>query len=65
MLGERYREPTSTPGGGYALDVIHSALHFLDGEDALGKAFDFAGGENFCPVIVGLVEGAMTYAYAK
>ena len=47
--------------GGYALDVIHSALHFLDGEDALEKAFDFAGGENFCPVIVGLVEGAMTY----
>ena len=60
MLGERYRELDLNPGG-YALDVIHSALHFLDGEDALEKAFDFAGGENFRPVIVGLVEGAMTY----
>jgi ADP-ribosylglycohydrolase len=47
--------------GGYAFDVIHSALHFLDGEDALDKALDFAGCRNYCSVIVGLLEGAMTY----
>ena len=47
--------------GGYAFDVVHSALHFLDGEDALQRAFDFAGGENYCPVIVGAIEGAMSF----
>ena len=45
--------------GGYSFDVIHSALHFLDGEDALDKAVRFAGSENYCPVIVGLLEGAL------
>ena len=42
--------------GGYVLDVMHSALHFLDGEDALSNSLTFAGPANYCPVIVGVLK---------
>ena len=42
--------------GGYVLDAIHSALNFLDGDDALKKSLQFAGPANYCPVIVGIIE---------
>ena len=43
--------------GGYVLDVMHSAFHFLDGEDALNSSLTFAGPANYCPVIVGVLQG--------
>ena len=43
--------------GGYVLDVMHSALHFLDREDALNSSLTFAGPANYCPVIVGVLQG--------
>ena len=43
--------------GGYVLDVMHSAFHFLDGEDALNSSLIFAGPANYCPVIVGVLQG--------
>ena len=42
--------------GGYVLDVMHSAFHFLNEEDALEKSFKFAGPANYCPVIVGIIQ---------
>ena len=42
--------------GGYVLDVMHSAIYFLDNKDALKKSIDFAGSANYCPVIVGIIE---------
>ena len=41
--------------GGYVLDVMHSAFHFLDGEDALNNSLRFAGPANYCPVVVGII----------
>ena len=46
--------------GGYVLDVMHSALHFLDGKDALKGSLKFAGPANYCPVIVGIVDELIT-----
>ena len=43
--------------GGFVLDVMHSAFHFLDGEDALNSSLTFAGPANYCPVIVGVLQG--------
>ena len=42
--------------GGYVLDVMHSAMHFLDMNDSLEKSLAFAGPANYCPVIVGIIE---------
>ena len=42
--------------GGYVLDVMHSAIHFLNLEDALEKSLKFAGPANYCPVIVGVIQ---------
>ena len=42
--------------GGYVLDVMHSAIHFLDEEDALNSSLKFAGPANYCPVIVGVLQ---------
>lgn len=41
--------------GGYVLDVMHSALYFLDRKDSLNKSLKFAGSANYCPVIVGII----------
>ena len=42
--------------GGYVLDVMHSAINFLDDEESLQKSLDFAGTANYCPVIVGIID---------
>jgi len=45
--------------GGFALDAVRAAVSFMDGEDALEKAFEFAGVGNYCPVIVGTLQGVV------
>ena len=57
---EAYEAVMSQPltPGGYALDAVRAALHFMDGEDALVNSKEFAGRENYCPVIVGALLGA-------
>ena len=42
--------------GGYVLDVMHSAIYFLDNDYALQKSLTFAGPTNYCPVIVGIIQ---------
>ena len=42
--------------GGYVLDVMHSALYFLNNDNSLHKSLDFAGPANYCPVIVGVID---------
>ena len=42
--------------GGYVLDVMHSALYFLDKENSLENSLLFAGSANYCPIIVGILE---------
>lgn len=42
--------------GGYVLNVMHSAIHFLDNENALDESLTFAGPANYCPVLVGIIE---------
>jgi ADP-ribosyl-[dinitrogen reductase] hydrolase len=44
--------------GGYALDVVRTALYFLESKDPLARAVMFAGPQNYCPVIVGALEAA-------
>ncbi len=47
--------------GGYAPEVLRAAVHFLDafGPDVgLVEAKAFAGGANYCPVLVGAIGGA-------
>jgi hypothetical protein len=44
--------------GGFALDAVRAAIGFMDGEDALERAIEFAGEDNYCPVIVGALLGA-------
>ena len=46
----------SLNNGGYVLDVMHTAIHFLDMNDSLEKSLVFAGQANYCPVIVGIIE---------
>ena len=48
---------------GYSLDAVRAALHFMDGDDALAQARKFAGGGNYCPVIVGALIGSATSNY--
>ena len=47
--------------GGYSLDVVRTSLHFLDAEDSIGEASKLAGKENYCPVVVGAIEGARQF----
>jgi ADP-ribosyl-[dinitrogen reductase] hydrolase len=48
---------------GYAPHVSHAAVHFVRETDnfqtALGNSLGFAGADNYCPVIVGALAGAM------
>lgn len=43
--------------GGHALDVVRTTIHFLDGDEPLTKALEFSGDQNYCPVVVGAIEG--------
>ena len=46
--------------GGYAPEVLAAAVYFLDKypvDVALGAAKAFAGGANYCPVLVGAIGG--------
>jgi hypothetical protein len=48
--------------GGYAPEVLAAAVYFLDkypADVALAAARTFAGGANYCPVLVGAIGGAM------
>jgi len=48
--------------GGFAPEVLRSAIHFLNVSDsfpnALARSIDFAGPANYCPVLVGSIGGA-------
>jgi ADP-ribosyl-[dinitrogen reductase] hydrolase len=59
-LDENNRYPLSP--GGYAPEVLRSAVHFVAGHDsfadALSASLAFAGPENYCPVLVGTLAGA-------
>jgi ADP-ribosylglycohydrolase len=48
--------------GGFAPDVLQAALYFLNTstsfEDALTASIQFAGDNNYCPVLVGSIGGA-------
>lgn len=48
--------------GGYAPEVLQTALHFVGRhrslEEALAAAIDYAGPANYCPVLVGVIGGA-------
>ena len=48
--------------GGFAPEVLRSAVHFLDISDslsaALARSIHFAGPANYCPVLVGSIGGA-------
>jgi ADP-ribosylglycohydrolase len=51
--------------GGYASEVLAAAVYFLNKyppEVALAAAKTFAGGANYCPVLVGAIGGAMKLA---
>lgn len=48
--------------GGFAPDILASAIHFLDKSNLFSQALEtsitFAGPENYCPVLVGSIGGA-------
>jgi ADP-ribosyl-[dinitrogen reductase] hydrolase len=48
---------------GFAPDVFHAAVHFVresnSFQTALGNALGFAGADNYCPVVVGALAGAV------
>jgi len=48
--------------GGYVLDVMHSAIYFLDRENSLENSLSFAGSANYCPVIVGIIQSIIKYS---
>ena len=52
--------------GGYSPDVLRTAIYFLQTNDTfnstLSSAMAFAGGANFCPVVVGAIAGTL-YGY--
>ena len=50
-------ETANLNDGGYVLDVMHSAIHFLDRKDTLKNSLAFAGPANYSPVIVGIIQG--------
>ncbi len=45
--------------GGYVLDVMHSALYFLERKDSLNKSLKFAGSANYCPIIVSIIKSLL------
>lgn len=45
-----------TSDGGFAPDVMRTALHFLDGQDSIQRSIDFAGQANYAPVLVGTID---------
>ena len=49
-------ENANLNNGGYVLDVMHSAIYFLDRENSLENSLSFAGPANYCPVIVGIIQ---------
>ena len=49
-------ESASLNNGGFVLDVMHSAFHFLDNKNSLKNSLLFAGAANYCPVIVGIIQ---------
>ena len=51
--------------GGYVLDVMHSALYFLNGKDAINSSLKFAGKANYSPVVVGIIQEIIDYKYSK
>lgn len=48
--------------GGHSLSVLAAAIHFIDESPnfdvCLERALDFAGPDNYCPVVVGAIGGA-------
>ena len=46
----------SLNNGGYVLDVMHSAIYFLDRANSLENSLSFAGPANYCPVIVCIIQ---------
>ena len=51
--------------GGYVLDVMYTAIQFLDMDDSLENSLAFAGPENYCPVIVGIIENVRSNSKKK
>jgi ADP-ribosyl-[dinitrogen reductase] hydrolase len=55
-------EPGLLSPGGFAPDVLAAAVHFVGANETFGmamkEAVEFAGGANFCPVLVGSIGGA-------
>ena len=49
-------EKANLNNGGYVLDVMHSAIFFLDRKNSLETSLSFAGSANYCPVIVGVIQ---------
>lgn len=54
--------PEGLNRGGFAPEVLRAAVFFLSSSDSLAVALDrsieFAGGANYCPVLVGSIGGA-------
>lgn len=48
--------------GGFSPNILAAAVYFLEKHDslagALDESFEFAGGANYCPVLVGAIGGA-------
>ena len=60
IIGSWRDQPIDT--GGFAPVVLHAACFFVgtssEFEEALDRAIDFAGPDNYCPVLVGSIGGA-------
>ena len=41
---------------GHVLNVMHSALYFLERSRPVEKSIEFAGPSNYCPIIVGIIQ---------
>lgn len=58
----RIVERNEIDAGGYSPNVLAAAVYFLHKHDclagALDESFEFAGGANYCPVLVGAIGGA-------
>eukprot|EP00698_Gefionella_okellyi_P009426 TRINITY_DN2395_c0_g1_i1.p1 TRINITY_DN2395_c0_g1~~TRINITY_DN2395_c0_g1_i1.p1 ORF type:complete len:283 (+),score=42.22 TRINITY_DN2395_c0_g1_i1:30-878(+) len=56
------RHKSRLDNGGFSPCVLEAAVHFVSHansfDDALMPSLDFAGGANFCPVLVGAIAGA-------
>ena len=47
--------------GGYVIDVMHSALHFLDRRKSSEESLNFSGSANYYSVIVGVIQEIINY----